>query len=68
MPSLTLTLDTANAARVATMVQRRMNLDHPADINEVKAYIIQRLRAAVLDSERAAAQEAANANQPINIT
>lgn len=58
MPSLTITLDAANAARVSVAVRRRLSLDHDATLAEVKDFLVTYLKHFVKDQERAAAQEA----------
>lgn len=61
MPSITLTLDAANASRVASAVGRVQGLfdgngtPRDATLAEVKAYITDQLRRIVRDQERAAA-------------
>jgi hypothetical protein len=57
MPSLTITVDGTTANRIAEMVQRKRRLIVPANVAEIKSFIIDFLRNEVLDSERAVAQQ-----------
>ena len=58
MPSLTVTLTTAQAQRVATAFGRYWNLGRDATAAEVKEYLIRQLKGVVAQQERGA-QEAA---------
>lgn len=58
MPSLTLTLTAAQADRLAVAVGRKIDKETPADLAEVKSYLIHILRELVADQERSIAQEA----------
>lgn len=68
MPSITLTFNAEQGARLAAAFESRLNLDEPATAEDVKADLIDYLKKVVQIEEREAAQRAFAAAADLELT